>query len=149
MKAGPVTELDPIGLFPFHDDNVTVAELGADEFQRLVQIHDGFSNSHNRAADVLWWNWARAPGLCAPAPAPCHHPQARQTRGAVYAALGEAGVPKDRVAQVERLESTAVLGFAVSEVAGRFHGHSRRQLDSGFEALQAMLAAFIQAEAVQ
>ena len=51
-----------------------------------------------------------------------------------------------RVAQVERLVSTAVLGFAVSEVAGRFAHHSRRQLDADFEALQEMLASFLQAE---
>ena len=72
--------------------------------------------------------------------------EARQTRAAVYAALGEAGVSQGRVAQVERLVSTAVLGFAVSEVAGRFRDHSRRQLDADFDALQEMLASFLQAE---
>ena len=41
--------------------------------------------------------------------------EARQAREAVYRALDDAGVPDDRVAQVERLVSTAVLGFAVSE----------------------------------
>jgi AcrR family transcriptional regulator len=72
--------------------------------------------------------------------------EAVQTRAAVYRALGDAGVPADRVAQVERLVSTAVLGFAVSEAAGRFHHHSRRQLDSDFDALQALLSRFIEAE---
>ena len=71
---------------------------------------------------------------------------ARQTRDAVYRALGDAGVPGDRVAQVERLVSTAVLGFAVSEAAGRFRHHSRPQLDADFEALQTLLSRFIEAE---
>lgn len=69
--------------------------------------------------------------------------EARQTREAVYVALVDAGVPKDRTAQVERLASTAILGFVISEVAGRFRNHSRRQLDADFEALQTLLAAYI------
>ncbi len=77
---------------------------------------------------------------------PATTPEARQTRAAVYAALGESGVPQDRVAQVERLVSTALLGFAVSEVAGRFRDHSRRQLDADFDALEEMLAGFLQAQ---
>ncbi len=71
---------------------------------------------------------------------------ARRTRNAVYGSLAEAGVPEERIAQVERLISTAVLGFAVSEVAGRFRSHSRRQIDRDFDELQALLAAFIQTE---
>ena len=73
--------------------------------------------------------------------------EARLTRHAIYKALGQAGVPEDRVAQVERLVSTAVLGFAVSEVAGRFRHHTRRQLDADFQALQNVLAGYIQSEA--
>ena len=73
--------------------------------------------------------------------------EARATRDAVHVALAEAGVPEERVAQVERLVSTAVLGFAVSEVAGRFGHHSRRQLDADFDALQGLLVGFIEPEA--
>ena len=72
--------------------------------------------------------------------------EARRTREAVYVALVEAGVPKDRTGQVERLISTAILGFAVSEVAGRFRNHTRRQLDADFEVLQTLLAEFIQSQ---
>jgi AcrR family transcriptional regulator len=72
--------------------------------------------------------------------------EAQVTRQAIYAALGEAGVPKVRVAQVERLLSTAILGFAVSEVAGRFRHHTRRQLDADFQALQNVLAGYVQSE---
>ena len=58
-------------------------------------------------------------------------------------ALVDAGVPEDRTAQMERLASTAILGFVISEVAGRFRNHTRRQLDADFEVLQTLLAAFI------
>ncbi len=77
---------------------------------------------------------------------PATTPEARRTREVVYGALTEAGVPDDRVAQVERLVSTAVLGFAVSEVAGRFRDHPRTQLDDDFEVLQGVLATFISSE---
>ncbi len=72
--------------------------------------------------------------------------EARRTRQAFYAAIGQAGVPEERAAQVERLVSTAVLGFAVSEAAGRFREHTRRQLDADFEVLQTLLGAFIQSQ---
>jgi AcrR family transcriptional regulator len=72
--------------------------------------------------------------------------EARVTREGVYAALADAGVPADRIAQVERVVSTAILGFAVSEAGGRFRNHSRRQLDTDFEVLQTLLGRFIESE---
>lgn len=72
--------------------------------------------------------------------------ESRATRDAVYAALAESGVAEHRVAQIERLMSTAVLGFAASEAAGRFSHHSRRQLDADFEALQDLLAGYIRSQ---
>ncbi|WP_237109986.1 hypothetical protein [Nonomuraea sp. MG754425] len=42
----------------------------------------------------------------------------------IYQALIEAGVPEAEVPRVERLVSTFVLGFAISEVNGRFSGAS-------------------------
>jgi len=39
-----------------------------------------------------------------------------------------------------------VLGFAVSEVAGRFAGHTSAELDGDFEALLGMLRTAIEAE---
>lgn len=73
--------------------------------------------------------------------------RARQVRSSVYSALRDAGVSDERVAQTERLISTAILGFAVSEAAGRFRNHSRRQLDADFDRLRALLGQFIAAEA--
>jgi hypothetical protein len=39
---------------------------------------------------------------------------------AIYLALLDAGVPDREVARVERLVSTFVLGYAISETGGRF-----------------------------
>jgi hypothetical protein len=64
----------------------------------------------------------------------------------VYSALKEAGVEESRIPQTERLISTAILGFAASEAAGRFRNHSRRQLDADFAVLQELLGQFIEYE---
>ncbi len=70
-------------------------------------------------------------------------PGARRARDVVYAALRQAGLPEDDVVQLERLLTTAVLGFAASEAGGRFAAHSAEQLDADFERLQALLAGAI------
>jgi AcrR family transcriptional regulator len=80
---------------------------------------------------------------------PATTPRARQARHGVYAALEEAGIDTARLAQTERLISTAVLGFAVSEAAGRFRSHSRRQLDDDFARLLELLGRFIESESTR
>jgi AcrR family transcriptional regulator len=77
---------------------------------------------------------------------PATTPRARRARDSVYSALKEAGVGEARLAQTERLVSTAILGFAASEAAGRFRNHSRRQLDADFAQLQGLLGRFIESE---
>jgi hypothetical protein len=44
----------------------------------------------------------------------------------IYRALLDAGVPADRVPRLERLFTTFVIGFAISEVSGRFGGEDPR-----------------------
>lgn len=78
---------------------------------------------------------------------PATTPGAREVREGIYRGLREAGVGADRIARIERLTSTAILGFAVSEAAGRFAKHARRELDADFDLLQHMLRDFIEAEA--
>jgi AcrR family transcriptional regulator len=51
---------------------------------------------------------------------PAATPDAIRVIDAVFGALLEAGVPPAEVARVERLVSTALIGFAISEVGGRF-----------------------------
>lgn len=66
---------------------------------------------------------------------PAVTPGARRVRDAVHSALHAAGLPADRVARAERLISTAVLGFAVSEAAGRFRHHDQAVVDEDFAEL--------------
>jgi hypothetical protein len=66
---------------------------------------------------------------------PAVTPAARAARDAVHAALGEGGLPEAEVAQAEWLISTAVLGFAVSEAAGRFRQHDQPVVDADFAEL--------------
>jgi AcrR family transcriptional regulator len=71
---------------------------------------------------------------------------ARQVRDNVRRLLRQAGVPGGQVARLERLLSTAILGFTVSEVAGRFGHHPRPVLDDDFAQLQSLLTLAIDTE---
>lgn len=66
---------------------------------------------------------------------PAVTPAARRVREMVHSALRDAGLPAGQVAQAERLISTAVLGFAVSEAAGRFREQSQATVDRDFAVL--------------
>jgi AcrR family transcriptional regulator len=79
---------------------------------------------------------------------PANTPSARAVRDRVRAALSEAGVPDERIASAERLISTSVLGFAASEVLGRFRGLSRAEIDRDFDLLQEMLLRGLQGLAI-
>jgi AcrR family transcriptional regulator len=57
-------------------------------------------------------------------------------RDVIYHALRQARVPEPDVARTERLISTAVLGFALSEAAGRFRRHDQAVIDEDFAELQ-------------
>ena len=65
--------------------------------------------------------------------------RSRARRDAVQQALREAGI--DDAERAERIISTVVLGFAASEVSGRFASHSRTTLDSDYEALEVFINA--------
>lgn len=68
-------------------------------------------------------------------------PEAVRMIDPLYAALLDAGVPAARVGELERMFSTYVLGFAVSEVSGRFgpgtRGPRERREDAGPKELPA------------
>ena len=72
---------------------------------------------------------------------PARTDAARQVRDRVRDALLAAGVSDDQVPSVERLLSTAILGFAASEALGRFRSLSPDVIDKDFEVLQQMLVA--------
>lgn len=70
---------------------------------------------------------------------PAATPGARKVRDSVQAALREAGLDEAEAARAERLISTAVLGFAASEAAGRFRYHAQEVIDQDFAALLSWL----------
>jgi AcrR family transcriptional regulator len=66
---------------------------------------------------------------------PAATPAALTVRDSVQATLREAGLAAEEVARAERLISTAVLGFAASEAAGRFRHHAQAAIDEDFTVL--------------
>jgi hypothetical protein len=70
--------------------------------------------------------------------------EARRARDAIRLALAEADIPQERTDQMQRLLSTAILGFALSEAAGRFDAQTARQRDADFELLLEILIESIQ-----
>lgn len=70
--------------------------------------------------------------------------QARQAPDMISVALAAAGIPQQDTDQMQRLLSTAVLGFALSEVAGRFDAQTARQRDADFELLLELLTESVQ-----
>lgn len=69
---------------------------------------------------------------------------ARQRRDLVHSLLGEVGVPADEVPRMERLVSTIVLGFALSEATGRFAHHSAEVVDEDWAALADVVRTMIE-----
>jgi AcrR family transcriptional regulator len=64
---------------------------------------------------------------------PVATPAALAVREVVYGALTDAGVPDALVPRAERLLSTFVIGFAASEVGGRFAAHDQAVRDADFD----------------
>jgi AcrR family transcriptional regulator len=77
---------------------------------------------------------------------PATTPGSKRVREAVYAALAEAGVAGRRIARVERVISSIMLGFLVSEAGGRLGHHSRRVLDADFDHIRGVIASLIAAQ---
>jgi AcrR family transcriptional regulator len=74
---------------------------------------------------------------------PAVTPAALRAREAVLSALKDAGFGEEDARRSERLLSTAVLGFAASEAAGRFRGLSPATLDADFESLERSIAELL------
>lgn len=71
---------------------------------------------------------------------------ARRARDAISGALIEAGIAPERADQLQRLLSTAVLGFVLSEVAGRFGAQTESQRDADFALLLELLVQSIRSQ---
>jgi len=70
-------------------------------------------------------------------------PIARRVTEAIYDALRDAGMAEDQVFRAERLLSTFVAGFAVSEVSGRFRARAA-DVDADFAYLQDVVFGLIE-----
>jgi AcrR family transcriptional regulator len=71
-------------------------------------------------------------------------PDAVRVTEFIYAAIREAGVPEPQVGRLERLVTTFVIGYAASEVLGRF-AHRPADFGAEFEADLADLKRLIKA----
>jgi AcrR family transcriptional regulator len=69
-------------------------------------------------------------------------PGARRVRDALCVALQDAGMPDEQVARAERLLSTFVMGFAVSEASGRFAARAA-EVEADFMYVQNLVFEFI------
>lgn len=83
---------------------------GQDWQQRLRSL------AHAARALIHDHPWAATLLFCRPAVTP----DAAYTVDIVYTGLLDAGIPESEVPRLERMLSTVVLGFAASEVGGRF-----------------------------
>lgn len=70
--------------------------------------------------------------------------QARHARDEISTALVAAGIAPQQADSMQRVLSTAILGFALSEVAGRFRALTREERDNDFKLLLELLASSVQ-----
>jgi AcrR family transcriptional regulator len=78
--------------------------------ERLRRLADDVRAAGRRHPTVIGLAFSR----------PGQTPALRRLVGVIQGALAEAGVPEDQHARLERMISTFVVGFIVSEVSGRF-----------------------------
>jgi AcrR family transcriptional regulator len=72
-------------------------------------------------------------------------PGAHRVRQAVYGALRDAGLADDHVDRAERLLTTMIVGFATSEVSGRFT-QSQADVEADYVYLERLLTRMIAVE---
>jgi AcrR family transcriptional regulator len=70
-------------------------------------------------------------------------PVARRVPDAIYSALRDAGMPEGQLPRAERLLSTFVMGFAVSESSGRFRARAA-DVDADFAYVQDLVFRFLE-----
>ncbi|GAA0925958.1 TetR/AcrR family transcriptional regulator [Virgisporangium aurantiacum] len=101
--------------------------------QRLTTAAHGIRATATRHPDVFALLLSR----------PVRTAEALGVRESIYAALREAGLEPAQIPRTERLLSTAILGFAASEAAGRFSHHAAAVRDADFACLLTWLRHLI------
>jgi len=89
---------------------------------RLVAVSQGIRAMAARHPAIIGLTFSR----------PGSTPAIRALVGVVYEALAAAGIPEHDRPRLERMLSTYVVGFAISEVSGRFPADSAQVLDREF-----------------
>lgn len=75
---------------------------------------------------------------------PANTAVARNMREGMHVWLREVGVAEEWVASAERLLTTLIFGYAVSEATGRFRGHSKAELDRDYACIEAVVERFLE-----
>jgi hypothetical protein len=113
-------------------DKIKVPDARLPWRQRLAAVARAARDSARRHPDVFPLLLQRAAST----------PGGRRVRDAICAALRDAGVPDDQVLRLERLLSTFVMGFAVSEASGRFATRAV-EVEADFNYMQNLVFEFI------
>jgi AcrR family transcriptional regulator len=115
-------------------DDVPFPDRSRAPREQLTALGDGVRDAARRHPAVFPLLLAR----------PARTDRARQRRDLIVDLIRQLGVPAARASRLERLISTMVLGFVVSEAAGRFEMHSKRVRDADWEALGQIVDASIE-----
>jgi AcrR family transcriptional regulator len=105
-----VTSLQPERVSGTWDERLTA----------LAHAYRGVAQRHPWSAQLLFSR-------------PSVTPDAARVTEFIYAAIRQAGVPESQVGRLERLVTTFVIGYAASEVLGRF-AHRTLDFSAEFEA---------------
>jgi AcrR family transcriptional regulator len=75
---------------------------------------------------------------------PANTPVARAMREGVHVWLREVGVAEEWIGSAERLLTTLIFGYAVSEATGRFRGHSKAAIDRDYACIEAVVGQLLE-----
>ena len=116
-----------------------VVESSSPSLRFLRQICPGASVSQRRSApcalspNVTPMSF-RCSSSCRPTP-PWHAVSERKCRNWLL----EVGVAEEGVGSAERILTTLIFGYAVSEATGRFSGHSKAEIDRDYAVIEAVV----------
>jgi AcrR family transcriptional regulator len=75
---------------------------------------------------------------------PANTSVARGMRDEVHVWLRDVGIAEESVASAERLLTTLIFGYALSEATGRFRGHTKAEIDRDYAVVEAVVEQTLQ-----